>query len=141
MTCSKIVALDIGNQWTGVALSDSSQIFARPYQTIPAKTVLAFLTNLFTQETISHVVVGHPRTMKGTASEQTIIVEKTFEMLKSSFPDYYWILWDERLSSRFAAQTQRGKKQSKEERRKEHAIAAAFILDSYLTFLRAQQEQ
>jgi|GEM_PF-247131 len=141
MSLYKIAALDLGDEWTGIAISDSSQTFARPYETIPAKIINKFLTDLFTKEEISRVIVGHPRTMKGTASLQTLAVEKIFEELKITFPQHEWVLWDERLSSRRAAQTQIGKKRSKEERRKEHAIAAAFILDSYLTFLKAQQDQ
>lgn len=137
MNRSKIVALDLGEAWIGSALSDASRMFAKPYKTVTPKELIPFLNKLLEEEQIDTIVVGHPRTMKGTASEQTMLVEQQFEKLKGAFPALHWVLWDERLSSKRAAQQRT--ERTKEERQKGHSIAAAFILDSYLNFLSAQQ--
>lgn len=135
----KILALDLGDQWVGSALSDATQTLAKPYKTVTLTDMLNFLTTILHDEPIKIVVVGHPRTMKGTSSEQTAIVERTFEELQKSFPSVAWVLWDERLSSKRASQQRSQKIPAKEERIRAHSIAAAYILDSYLTFLKAQQ--
>jgi len=77
--------------------------------------------------------------MRGTASEQTTIVEKRFQELQKQFNTIQWILWDERLSSK-RAESHGKKNHSKETKLHLHSVAAAFILDSYLTFLHAQRE-
>lgn len=131
-TSGKIAALDIGTVWTGVALSDSLRMLARPVTAVLAHTLHTYLTQLFTQELIHTVVVGYPRTMSGNESAQTQRVMAEFHALKAQFPDKHWVLWDERLSSKRAALL--GSRRTKEARLHEQARAAAFILDLYLTY-------
>jgi putative Holliday junction resolvase len=128
----KILALDIGDVWTGTAISDASGFFAKPYQTVPTQELISFLQELFQKERIATVIIGHPRTMKGTASEQTKKVEQTKAQLERQFSEHTFILWDERLSSKRAQTLQHAK--TKDEKIKSHSIAAAFILESYLQF-------
>lgn len=133
----KILALDPGDKWVGTALSDTLGMFANPYKTSPADDLIFFLKNLFSQETIQTIVVGHPKTMRGTESDQTRKVIGVFEELKKVFPEKTWILWDERLSSKQADQLKRAK--TKEEKIHAHSVAAAFILSTYLEYLYFQK--
>lgn len=126
----KIVALDLGDQWVGVAISDASRILARPYTTVAHKELVPFLEKLFTQEKISIIVVGYPKTLGGTESAQTKKVVAEKETLEQQFSIQEWVLWDERLTSKQAAAL--GKSDKKLEL---HAKAAALILDSYLMHL------
>lgn len=126
----KCVGLDIGDVWTGIALSDALQMFARPYTTVHTTELIPTLTDLFKKEQIAMVVVGYPKTMRGTVSDQTKSVQTMFEQLQALFVDTAWILWDERLSSRRAEHLK--KAQTKEDKIASHAVAAAFILGSYL---------
>lgn len=126
----KYAGLDIGDVWTGVALSDALHMFARPHTTIATKDLQTGLAALFSKETISTIVVGYPKTMRGTVSDQTRTIEAAFEQLKAAFPTITWLLWDERLSSKRADQLKKAR--TKEEKVTSHAIAAAFILGSYL---------
>jgi putative Holliday junction resolvase len=130
----KILSLDLGTQWTGLALSDPLGILAKPLTTVPTAELQKALTELFVTERISTVVVGNPKTLKGTDSNQTQLVFTQFTNLKNFFTDKKWVLWDERLSSKRASAL--AKSHSKEEKLKEHARAAAFILESYLNYLR-----
>jgi len=133
----KMLALDIGDVWTGTAICDPLGIVARPYRTVKTKELEIFLSEVVDSERIKKVVVGYPKTMRGTESEQTkkIIVMK--EKLENLFGQVEWVLWDERLSSKRAGQLK--KTVTKEDKRFSHSIAASFILDSYLTFIQGQK--
>lgn len=131
----KIVALDLGDQWVGVAMTDVSRILARPHTTVALAELEPFLKKLLEDEPISTIVVGYPQTLKGTESEQTkkIIAQK--EDLEKKFNSVEWTFWDERLSSKQAQSV--GKKGDKHHI---HAKAAAVILDAYLAHLRFKEE-
>lgn len=129
----KIVALDIGDVWTGSALADSLGISCSPYKTVATKELYTFLTTLFAQEPITKCVIGNPTTLKGTDSEQTKKVHTVKAELEAYYPSIEWVLWDERFSSKQAAVHQRPQKKKKSyDKHHEHSIAAAFILQSYL---------
>lgn len=129
----KTAALDVGDVWTGIALSDALGITVKPYHTVKTIELIPYLETLFTKERISTMLVGLPRTMRGTDSEQTVKVRSFFAELSTQFPNINWKLWDERLSSKRAATVKTAT--SKEDKIKSHAIAAAFILHSYLSGL------
>jgi len=130
----KMLALDIGDVWTGTALSDESGLLARPYQTVKTVQLEGFLTNILEKETIKTIVVGYPRTMRGTISEQTRKIQRVKNQLEQKFNVASWVLWDERLTSKRAQALK--KKAVGKEKHNEHSLAAAFILDSYLEYCR-----
>lgn len=135
----KILALDIGDVWTGTAISDPTATFARPYQTVSTKELEEFLAKTIETESLKEIVVGHPKTLKGTESEQTKKIKKEKEKLEKMFPSVSWILWDERLTSKMASRPSKRKK-SKEDKIQSHSRAAAFILDSYLIYLQNKKK-
>ena len=133
------MALDIGDVWVGIAMSDGAGISCRPYTTVKFGELEDKIKELLSQEDIKTVIVGHPVTIKGESSAQTKRIEKIFRDLKNKFQDLdekkiNWILWDERFSTKRAVSVMQGKskKTRSKESTKEHAIAAAFILQSYL---------
>jgi putative holliday junction resolvase len=128
----KIFALDLGDQWVGTAISDAIGLLAKPYKTIKVNELNGFLKEVFEKERISTVVIGYPVTMRGTESKQTERIVKQKEELEKQFPAFSWILWDERLSSKRAQSLK--KAVTKEDKIKAHSLAAAFILESYLTY-------
>jgi putative holliday junction resolvase len=129
----KIMALDLGDAWVGTALTDALRFFSKPYKTVGAANLESFLQETFSKEKISIVVVGYPKTMQGTESDQTRLVVATKEKLEAMFPAQKWVLWDERLSSKQARSLKNPK--NKEEKLLQHSIAAAIILESYLPIL------
>lgn len=130
----KIIGLDIGDVWVGVAITDALGMFARPYKTFHVKEFDAGIREVFAQEKIDKVIIGYPKTMRGTVSDQTKKVEQEKERLAAMFPELTWILWDERLSSKRANTLRQAK--TPEQKKQSHAIAAAFILSSYIEFSR-----
>jgi len=129
----KILALDMGDVWTGTAISDPTGTFARPYQTVKTKELEQFLAEKIEAENIEQIVVGHAKTLKGTESEQTKKIKTRAEELGLKFPTVSWVLWDERLTSKMAAKGR--KRKTAKDKLQSHSIAAAFILDSYLIYL------
>lgn len=129
----KVLALDLGDVWTGTALSDPLKIIARPFKTIKTSELITSLQEIINSQPIDTIVIGYPKTMRGTESEQTkkVLVQK--EAIEKKFSHKKIILWDERLSSKAARDIQ-GKK-AKTESTNEHSIAAAVILQTYLQFL------
>ena len=133
----KILALDVGDRWTGVAISDPLGILARPYQTVKTVDLISFLQTIITKENISTIVVGLPTTLRGTASEQTKKVEILVDQLKKEFSSIEWKMWDERLTSKQASSIKSAK--TKEEKIHSHSLAAALILRFYLEYRRNQE--
>ncbi len=133
----KILALDIGDRWTGVAISDPLGILPRPYDTTKTADLYTFLEKVIPKEHISTIVVGLPTTMRGTESDQTKKVIAMTEELKNHFPSIEWKMWDERLTSKQAATIRSTK--TKEDKLRSHAIAAAIFLSSYLEYKRFYQ--
>lgn len=113
---TKIAALDVGDQWTGVALSDTLQMFARPSTTVKTKDLFSFLTAFLDKEAIKTIIIGLPKTMQGRISQQTEKVLAIKEQLERAFPLIKWIAWDERLSSKRAQEVQKSKKEFKTDR-------------------------
>lgn len=132
----KILAIDPGDAWVGIAISDASGLLARPYKTIKVNELENFIIQQVPTLDVTTIVVGYPKTMRGTESIQTKKITDLVDQLKIKFSQYTFILWDERLSSKRAERNMQVK--TKEDKLKTHALAAAFILDSYLLF-RAQQ--
>lgn len=133
----KILALDVGDSWTGTAISDSLGMFARPYKTISTSVLREALTTIIAAEGIATIVVGLPKTLRGTESEQTLKIVAYVESLKNDFSQVNWVFWDERMTSKQAASIKKIK--NKEDKLQSHSIAAALILGSYLDYLEFQK--
>jgi putative Holliday junction resolvase len=129
----RVLGLDLGEQRTGVALSDPMGWLASPL-TVLAHTSqeadMAAIEELTHQHKVVRVVVGYPRNMNGTVGAQARRVERYVAELQQrlSVPV---VLWDERLST---AQAERLIHESGRRVRRERidAAAAAVILQSYL---------
>ena len=130
----KIIALDPGDVHTGIAVADDLKLLARPYTTVLTVKLEEWLTDLCMKEPLETIVLGYPQTLRGTESAQTKKVLLLKENLEKKIPQVQWILWDERLTSKQAQQLH--SKKIKKDKTKEHAIAAALILQSFLESLR-----
>ena len=136
----KIIGLDLGDRWVGIALSDALQMTCRPFKTATISSIVTELQTLLTQERIERIVIGLPRTMRGTESEQTTKVRAQAELLIAQLQEKLnkeipYTLWDERLSSKWAQGVMTEKNTKKRPGNGpsiEHAVAAAFILRTYL---------
>ena len=129
----RILALDLGEQRIGVALSDSLGWLATPLIVLKCSSreaELAAIAELVRKHQPEQVIVGYPRSMNGTAGPQAQLVDRYVERLRTRL-QVPVILWDERLST---AQAERLVHETGRRVRRERidAAAAAVILQSYL---------
>lgn len=131
----KILSLDIGDKWVGVAISDSNHQHSFPSKTTTSLELEQLLIKTVTSEDIGEIVYGRPYTLRGEEGSQLKKVVAKVESLKlvPVFKNIKWIGIDERFSSQGAMHVlhQQNKKIG-DNKQKEHSIVAALLLQSYL---------
>lgn len=127
----RIVALDLGEVRTGVAISDTGATLARPLEVVPSGELDEYLRGIFEKEGISEVVVGVPMTMGGEIGFQARRILERLEALRTEFPAVRFIERDERMTTKLAVTVSGKKKRGKARERVDH-LAAARILQEHL---------
>jgi putative holliday junction resolvase len=137
----RVLGIDYGARRVGLALSDVSATLASPWRTLerPASEVATVQmiaaevhTLVHDDEGLEAVVVGWPRRLDGSPTQQTPVVEK-FATALGSRVSVPVVLQDERLSSH-EAETRLAVRERDWRKRKQKldAAAAAVILQDYL---------
>jgi putative Holliday junction resolvase len=125
----RILGVDHGTKRIGLAISDETGTIA---QSVGYVSAIADLLRIATEQTAGKIVVGVPRRLDGTASQQT---ERTLAFIESlrratSLPV---VPWDERLTSKQAERALlEGNVRRKDRREKIDQLAAQLMLQSYL---------
>ena len=125
----RILGVDHGTKRIGLAISDETGIVA---QSIGYVAGAAEVLEVATKREVSKLVVGVPRRLDGTSSEQTERAMTFIAKLKlaTKLPV---VEWDERLTT---AQAQRvlieGNVRRKDRKEKIDQLAAQLMLQSYL---------
>lgn len=135
----RILALDVGQRRVGFAISDPSALLARPLMTIdvagsdPVDRVVLEIERLAAEDDgLATVVVGLPRRLDGTASEQTAAVAQFITRLAARI-DLPIVTEDERLSSHEAdSRLALRERDWRKRKARLDAAAAAVILQDYL---------
>lgn len=132
---SRILALDVGDERIGLAISDEQRRLARPLETVARVSGAASFERIraVVQEyTVSLVVIGWPLLTDGSEGEQA---RSTAAYLKglTKFVTIPIVQWDERSSTNEAdgIMIQDGTSRRRA-RRNRDAVAAAVILQHYL---------
>lgn len=97
----RILAVDLGLQRTGVAISDEREILASPIGTVTEHNrdrLLDKVAALAAEHRAEHLVVGHPRNMDGSRGESAVRAEE-FAAALSERTALPYTLWDERLTT------------------------------------------
>ncbi|NVO09840.1 MAG: Holliday junction resolvase RuvX [Bacteroidales bacterium] len=131
----RILALDIGRKRTGVAVTDPLRIIANGINTIPTHTVIEFLTEYFSKESVDTIVIGFPRQMNNQLSEAVTYIQPVINRIKKVFPSMIIELVDERFTSKLAFQTMIDggvKKKDRQNKALVDTISATIILQSYM---------
>ena len=130
-----VLALDIGQKRTGLAISDESQIFAFPMETIPSHSLLLEIKRLSAERSLDSLVVGMPKNLKNEDTDNTARVNRTIKQLKTAFPNLKIFAVDERFTSKMAQQAliMGGmKKMERQVKENTDKVSATLILQSYL---------
>jgi len=134
---TKILAIDYGTKRTGLAITDNSQIFSFPLDTVDTENLINYLKILFSKENISHIVIGKALHADKTPSKLETYIKKLIIKIKKEFPNLIIDRHDERYTSKMAydiilsAGTKKKKRQNKSLVDK---VSASLILQSYIEF-------
>jgi putative Holliday junction resolvase len=134
---TRILAIDYGDVRTGVAVSDATGMMAGFTAVITAYTpeqVAAEIQLLAREHAVSELVLGYPKNMDGTLGPRAEKAAALGELLRET-TGLPLILWDERRTSIDAHQIlRRNGKNGRQRKKTVDAVAAALILEGYLTF-------
>ena len=135
----KIMAVDLGDARTGLAVCDKSEFLASPLTVIHDKdldSVLKKIVSVANENKVEEIIVGYPKNMNGTVGERA---EKCEEFAKrlSQQVQVEVKLWDER-STTVSAINYLNETNTRGKKRKNviDAVAATIILESYMNFRR-----
>ena len=135
----RYIAFDIGDRRIGVAVSDPFNTYALPSQTYVRKGFaadIAALMALAAEKGATDIVCGLPVNADGTPSEQTEKTERFIRALEEAFGKEVF-REDERYTSIVAhEQLHESGRHAKEHKKYVDALAAASILDGFLSKLK-----
>ena len=143
----KILGIDHGSVRIGIALSDESLTIAFGRDVLPNdKKLVDKLKKIILDENVSQVIIGYPLSLNGKKTNQTEVVESFARLLRasfsvSSFGDIKISMWDERFTSKMAADSMIESGMKKKKRRNKSnldIISAAIMLQSYLDSLKTK---
>lgn len=131
----RILAIDYGSKRCGMAVTDPLKIIATSLDTVHSKDIIDYLKKYTVTEQVEVFVVGMPKKLDNTDTNNTALVTNFVNLLKKSFPQIPISLMDERFTSVMAKQAMLDGGMSKKDRRnKENVdkISATIILQDYL---------
>ena len=137
----RIMAIDYGDAHTGVAISDLTGLLAGYTATIHTRRqeeVLSKLEELIREYGVEELVLGYPKNMDGTLGPRAEKAQAMEQVLKERFA-LPVIPWDERRTTIDAHNIlQSAGKNAKKRKAVVDSVAAALILEGYLTFRKAR---
>jgi len=136
----RLVGIDVGTKWIGLARTDLLKTVANPIGTYHSNDVFDKLKELVDEENIEMFVVGWPLTPEGHEGRAINMVEKFLTELQSIFPDIEVKKIDERYTTKEAVRAMVEAGVPKMKRRESDRInqaAAAIILQKYIELAEA----
>lgn len=135
----RIMAIDYGDAHTGIAISDPTGLLAGTATTIHSRkedVVLEELVKLVQSHQVEELVMGFPKNMDGTEGPRAQIY-RDFADKVAVATGLTPVLWDERRTTIDAHRILfESGKNAKKRKKTVDAVAAALILEGYLTFKR-----
>ena len=132
---ARILAIDYGVKRTGIAVTDELQIIASGLITVKTDELIKFLIDYTNKEQVELFIVGLPKQMNNSDSENEKHILSFLKQLKKSLPKIPIKRIDERFTSKIAFQTMIDSGLKKKQRRNKglvDEISATIILQSYL---------
>lgn len=136
----RIMCLDVGERWVGVAISDETKTLARGLGRIErGEKEIEKIKELIAKYNVESIIYGLPLRMDGGISSQTEKTMNFIEKLKKEI-NLPFIPFDERLSSQQAEMIMLQADLSRNKRKKLiDKLSAQIILQNYLDSLKEEQ--
>ena len=139
----KILAIDLGDVRTGLAVCDKSEILASPFGVINQRNkdrLIEEIAAVINENDIEEAIVGNPVNMNGSFGPRSEQCRLFSEKLKEAV-EIPVVLWDERSTTVLAHNLlSDANVKSKKRKEKIDAAAAAVILENYLTYRKKENK-
>lgn len=131
----RILAIDYGKKRSGIAVTDTLQLIAGGLTTVPTPELLDFVKQYVNKEPVERILVGLPKQMNNTLSENMKRIEPFVNLLRKQLPAIPVEYVDERFTSVLAHRAMLDGGLRKKERQNKalvDEISATIILQSYM---------
>ncbi|MEO0240522.1 MAG: Holliday junction resolvase RuvX [candidate division WOR-3 bacterium] len=127
----RILGIDYGKKWIGIAISDPLKVIANPLKEInlEEKNILEEIDKILKEFEIEKIIIGLPLTMSGKEIEMCEEIKKFKKEIEEKFK-IETILWDERFTTKIV----------KDLKKESHKNAAAVLLQDYLNSLKIKND-
>lgn len=132
---NRILGIDYGTKWTGIAATDPMQIIVNPLKSVVTEELNDFFDQYLSEEPVSKVVFGFPTHKDGLPTKVANQITNFANKLKSKYPDLDIVYQDEAFSSQRAASIIRASGAKKSKRQNKvliNTVSAVVILQEYL---------
>lgn len=131
----RILSIDYGRKRTGLAVTDPLQIIAGGLATVSTSELFDWLKAYVTKESVERIVIGEPRQLDGSPSENLARVQQFVNRWRKAMPDVPIEFFDERFTSALAHQAMLDgglKKKARQNKALVDEISATIILEDYM---------
>ncbi|MDD2198099.1 MAG: Holliday junction resolvase RuvX [Bacteroidales bacterium] len=135
---SRLMALDIGQKRTGIAITDVERIIATGLTTVKTKDLEAYLAEYLSKNDVETIVVGLPMQLNNTESESVKYIKPQFNRLRKVFSNISFVYYDERFTSKLShdAMLMGGlKKKARQNKELVDQTSAVLILQGYMDYI------
>lgn len=140
----RIMAIDYGDARTGIAISDALGLLTGTTTVIHsrnAEKTAEEIARLTREHGVERLVMGFPRNMDGSEGPRAELY-RAFAARLAEVTGLTPVLWDERRTTIEAHQIlSAGNYHGKKRKNTVDAVAAALILEGYLSYLSAQKRE
>jgi putative Holliday junction resolvase len=132
---ARILSIDYGRKRTGLAVTDPLQIIAGGLATVSTSELFDWLKAYVAKETVERIVIGEPRQLDGSPSENLARVQQFVNHWRKAMPEVAIEFYDERFTSALAHQAMLDgglKKKARQNKALVDEISATIILEDYM---------
>ena len=130
------IALDYGEQRTGIAVTDINKIIASGLTALSTKEVIPYLIKYCEKNFVEKLIIGHPKKYNNSESQLETKIKYFIKKLNLSLPKIPIVRHDERFTSKIASNAilQSGvKKIKRQDKLLVDKVSATILLQSYLS--------
>lgn len=132
---ARILSIDYGRKRTGLAVTDPLQIIASGLVTVSTSELFDWLQTYVAKEPVELIVIGEPRQLDGTPSENLARVQQFVNRWRKAVPAIPIEYYDERFTSALAHRAMLDGGLRKKERQNKalvDEISATILLEDYM---------
>lgn len=132
---ARILSIDYGRRRTGLAVTDPLQMIAGGLATVSSSELFDWLKAYVAKESVERIVIGEPRQLDGSPSENLPRVQQFVARWRKAMPTIPIEYYDERFTSVLAHQAMLDgglRKKARQNKALVDEISATIILEDYL---------